>query len=483
MKCPRCHQTDLIDATESGAPLQASCCARCGGGFVPDTGLEQIIEELNHSREQLRELAGLYGGMRLPCPCCRSRMSPLILRGAHLDLCFGCGGLWCDLGELERITHNRHALPAPRDQLQASSTVQAAQALVRVDERSLPQHLGRAALAAVGSMSAVWWLAGIAPAASAIVGVGALGGALALSRQESFDVLPRARRMMRWRGFVPPSLKEGASEPFPVDACVVVRAMSLGSLPLPLVVIDLVGPEGRDLTRLDGPMSPRTAWVRGPGFARALGVSVRFDVTPADDDALDAREATRTDLSTLARAPVVMLEAEPPLGSMLRRFPLLDARGELLAMVSGASAPLDRPTHLSDILDEQLSIRDAAGTTLARLWSTRVLGRRTTVLLNDKQEPLGHVEVARTPLYDTLRVTGSRGRRRASVRLWLGAPHADIMDGWGRRVGVLEARPTAHGTARPVTLTVGPERLTGDARIALVALAIHASLLSAVRRG
>ncbi len=85
-------------------------CSRCGGRFLPPEITDRVVvDELGMEREILREVAELFSGLKLPCPGCRGLMRPLRLRGVHVDLCFGCGGLWLDSGELEALSSGRHA--------------------------------------------------------------------------------------------------------------------------------------------------------------------------------------------------------------------------------------------------------------------------------------------------------------------------------------------------------------------------------------
>lgn len=446
----------------------------------------RLLEEMNHTREELRELAALYAGARLPCPACRSKMSPLVLRGAGLDLCFGCGALWVDRGELEVISHGRHALPPPT-QPEPLTTVAPAQALVRVDERSLPRHMGRAVLAGVGSVGVVWWLAGIVPATSALAGVVALAAAAGLSRRAAFDVHPRARRMLRWRGWFAPDARSESGETFSPDACVVVRRvrvpMPAGAWDLPFVVVDLVDAEGRDLARLRGPMLPHGAWTEAPRYARALGVSVRFDVTPEADDALDTQEGGRPDLPPLLSTNVLRVDTrQPPPGTRLRRLPLVDGQHHPLGAVV-SELPAKRETKsFEELFAEHFSVTDAADVQHMRLFSTELFGERSTILVAAEGKILGHVQVRRGVLADTFRFAGPRGRRQATASLRHGEHHAHVIDGYGRRIGSIETTDTSARDPRPVTLSIDDGRFAGDARLGLLALALHVSLAPCVER-
>lgn len=84
-------------------------CGRCGGRFLaPEVAERVVVDELGFEREMLHEVANLFSGMRIPCPGCTGAMRPLRLRGVAVDLCFGCGSLWLDRGELRALSAGRH---------------------------------------------------------------------------------------------------------------------------------------------------------------------------------------------------------------------------------------------------------------------------------------------------------------------------------------------------------------------------------------
>lgn len=480
MRCPKCHDVELLDQSAGGGPLSSAVCARCGGGLIPDDGLGVLLEELKHTRDELRELAALYGGARLPCPACRSRMSPVVLRAANLDLCLGCGALWTDRGELELISNGRYKLPVPATT--TTELVPQAQPLVRVDERTLPRHVTRAVLAGVGAVGVIWSLAGILPAGAGIASVAALGASAALSRRRAFDVMPRARRMIRWRGWFPPDARSREGAPFGDDSCVVVRRMRAGPRELPLVALDLVDAEGRDLVRLKGPMLPQRAWTEAPHAARALGCSVRFDVDPTADDRLDDEERARTDLPPLAHAHALRVQADTAPSPRLRQLEVVDDQGNRLAVVAHERPLRPRMRTLDELFAEHFSIALPDGRPLVRLYSTKLFEQRATILVSPAGYVLGHVEV-RTFLGRTrFAFRGPQGRRHAVTVLPRRAGQASIIDGYGRGVGAIEASASVVGTPRTAALTLNPERLTGDARLGVLALAVHVSLAGLVEK-
>lgn len=481
LKCARCHDPEL---TVAGA-LSSLACPRCGGGFIPEDGTSRLLDELSHTTAELRELAALFGGARLPCPGCKSKMSPLQLRGVTLDVCFGCGGMWVDKGDLEAVSSARYQMPAPTQPLaKATPVLIAAQGLVRVDERTLPRHISRAVLAGVGAVGLVWTLVGILPIASGAAGVLALAGAFGLSRRRAFDVLPRARRMMRWRGYFAPTPSETAGEAFSPESCVVVRRMRMQPFemlrrPLPWVVLDLVDAEGRDLARLHGPMLPQHAWTEAPRYGRALGVTVRFDVDSKNDDELDETERERAGQPGFAAHDVIRLSSERAPANMRRiAFKAFDNTPLGAAFTE---VPSKWPARdFEAMLAGHFVLEDAATGQRGRLYSTQQLGQRATIVVGPDGAVLGHVQARRGFLADNFTWKGPQARRELNVRVAHGAQSAVLVDGHGRDVGSLELSNAAPGEPRAVELHVSRGRATGIARWGALALALHVSLAAAV---
>lgn len=105
--CPKCCEPSL---ERIGGPLDELACAYCGGRFLSPLGTERLVEhELGLQKDFLRTLVGFFAGARLSCPGCKSRTSPMRLKGVTADLCTGCGGLWLDAGELNVISEGRYA--------------------------------------------------------------------------------------------------------------------------------------------------------------------------------------------------------------------------------------------------------------------------------------------------------------------------------------------------------------------------------------
>ena len=106
LPCPRCH-TDLEAAEFDGFVIET--CPRCGGRWTNPADLKAIIDAeptppaADVHRTEV-DLTGV-GGDGL-CPRCSVPMQPFNYAGDSgviLDKCPGCGGLWLDAGDLERI--------------------------------------------------------------------------------------------------------------------------------------------------------------------------------------------------------------------------------------------------------------------------------------------------------------------------------------------------------------------------------------------
>lgn len=105
MKCTRCSDVDL---DEELGTLGEAVCGDCSGRFMPASISNALLEkETGLNVEQLRELASQFSGPTLPCPGCSKAMSPVTLKGANVDHCLSCGGLWLDASELSRLTGGR----------------------------------------------------------------------------------------------------------------------------------------------------------------------------------------------------------------------------------------------------------------------------------------------------------------------------------------------------------------------------------------
>jgi hypothetical protein len=108
--CPRCSKPGAPVLLQRGVGVVGEdACGRCGGRFLaPEVAERVVVDELGFEREMLHEVANLFSGLRIPCPGCTGAMRPLRLRSVAVDLCFGCGSLWLDRGELRALSGGRH---------------------------------------------------------------------------------------------------------------------------------------------------------------------------------------------------------------------------------------------------------------------------------------------------------------------------------------------------------------------------------------
>lgn len=120
LRCPRCPSATL--AFEAGSALGDAPCPSCHGTFVPPEGVERLVHrELGIEVSTLRELMGPYAGTQLTCPSCSFALSHVTLRGIGIEVCTGCGSVWLDDGELERLSLGRYTY-APLSSPAARST-------------------------------------------------------------------------------------------------------------------------------------------------------------------------------------------------------------------------------------------------------------------------------------------------------------------------------------------------------------------------
>ncbi len=104
--CPRCH-TPL--SSEEHGDIVMERCDQCGGRFLDPDDLKAILEmvRLPVTGTATRMGVDLTGvNEDAACPHCNVPMEPFNYAGDSgviLDKCHGCGGLWLDKGDLERV--------------------------------------------------------------------------------------------------------------------------------------------------------------------------------------------------------------------------------------------------------------------------------------------------------------------------------------------------------------------------------------------
>jgi hypothetical protein len=65
------------------------------------------LEERRRTSEEERERLRALHHMR--CPKCGMELSTVPFRGVEADLCFGCGGVFLDPGEVDRLSQQERA--------------------------------------------------------------------------------------------------------------------------------------------------------------------------------------------------------------------------------------------------------------------------------------------------------------------------------------------------------------------------------------
>ena len=273
--------------------------------LLPAAGSDRVLHQLLAlDRASLLELANGFGGRRFACPWCTARMRCLVVRSVDLDLCFHCGGLWLEHGELERLSGQRYSSPTP-PQKPAHPIAIRADTFVRFDARQrLPstvgagiRAIGLGVLAAAALLPSSWWLPGSAlAAAAAAVVVGT-----ALARTRVVDVFPRARRLLRSRAWLPTSARDARAEPLDDKAVVVVRHLAGGMF----ARADYVDSCGRVLAPITMGRSRRVA-------AAAAVIAKRLGCRVVDGGAEVGADAGPPPWSLVGDTPVVLRRQPGP---------------------------------------------------------------------------------------------------------------------------------------------------------------------------
>lgn len=274
ISCPQCRLRGLSLPLTLGASLEGSTCMRCGGTLLPTTGSERLLhDELALDRAALVDLAESFGGRRFGCPSCSARMRSLLLRGVDVDLCFHCGSIWLEQGELERLSGNRHRglAPAPQE-VRPTALVVRPEATVRLDARHpVPRAVG----SVVGSLGVVVGLGSLLEllppvalaAAAALVVTGAL-----FRRRSIVDVFPRARRVLRSRKWMPGLPHDENAERLDEKNWVLVRPFGTSAM----AAASFVDGVGRVIAPLD--MGGRRKVLKlAKALAKKLGTAVVVD--------------------------------------------------------------------------------------------------------------------------------------------------------------------------------------------------------------
>lgn len=248
--CPACLARGVSTDLHPGAALDGLGCARCGGVLLSSSGSERLLhDELHLDRATLVDIAQGFGGRRWGCPGCRSKMSSLMLRGVDVDLCFHCGSLWLDHGEIERLSDRRYRSPLRQSSsstdVPAKATPTASLTTVRLDARhplrrglSLPTTVVAAVLVQA-------WRVGAASNTALVCAVACALFVAFNIRRNVVDIWPRARRLLRSRSLLPTDARDPRAEALDDERFVVLRPWHLW-----LTEAALVDSCGRTLVQL-----------------------------------------------------------------------------------------------------------------------------------------------------------------------------------------------------------------------------------------
>jgi hypothetical protein len=227
--CPACVGHGVAATLHANAALDGHGCSRCGGLLLASSGSERLLhEELRLDRATLVDIAQSFGGRRWVCPSCRSKMSSLMVRGVDIDLCFHCGSLWLDHGEIERLSDRRYVSPTRQSTSGAAPVRGLTSAIaMRLDGRHpLRRHLSLPlTIAAIGLVQLQQ--AGLLSGVALVVAVACVAAAVINMRRSVVDVWPRARRMLRSRSLLPTDARDPRAEVLDDERFVVVRSWRL----------------------------------------------------------------------------------------------------------------------------------------------------------------------------------------------------------------------------------------------------------------
>ncbi|MBX3159485.1 MAG: zf-TFIIB domain-containing protein [Deltaproteobacteria bacterium] len=110
MRCPRCREHDLDDAT-------VHRCHRCDGTWLDEHALGERLAAMQHPEPPGPLVWQAVRRAPRPCAACAQPMETAALFGVHVDRCGAGHGVWFDEGELAAVLvkcHERSACAAPR---------------------------------------------------------------------------------------------------------------------------------------------------------------------------------------------------------------------------------------------------------------------------------------------------------------------------------------------------------------------------------
>lgn len=125
-RCPVCV-AELENLTYEGFPVMR--CPGCGGYLLREARLKGIQRRRQYPAEAFQRAIDASPGVDtdsvLRCPLCRRAMRKERTRfGVHfqVDMCSGCGAVWLDAGELERLQMHFEQSPFGQDSRRLQET-------------------------------------------------------------------------------------------------------------------------------------------------------------------------------------------------------------------------------------------------------------------------------------------------------------------------------------------------------------------------
>ena len=112
-RCIKCDEEMVSKLVEE---VEVDWCPTCHGLWLDQDEIQELGTKTDDALEELRRLVEREGdaeapvGSGSPCPACDGKLSLATLGTFNSEHCTGCGGLFLDRGELDKmmyLTRNR----------------------------------------------------------------------------------------------------------------------------------------------------------------------------------------------------------------------------------------------------------------------------------------------------------------------------------------------------------------------------------------
>jgi Zn-finger nucleic acid-binding protein len=117
MENRHCIKCDEVMAAKVVEEVEVDWCPVCHGLWLDQDEIHELGAKSDAALEELRELVKQQGrdeeapvGTGRPCPACAGKLTLAILGTFNIEHCTGCGGIFLDRGELDKmmyLTRNR----------------------------------------------------------------------------------------------------------------------------------------------------------------------------------------------------------------------------------------------------------------------------------------------------------------------------------------------------------------------------------------